>query len=204
MKTNSLKSLLLAVLTAGMFTGCVNDDDTVLPNYKPVIFGEDFETNAVDNTLLEVDGWLNYAETGTTRWKFQYYSGNNYAEFTPFGTTDAVSVGWLISPSITLGAHPGEKLVFLSAQSYVTNPANSLEILISTDFDGTNVTAANWTPLSANLPTTASTYFEFMKSGDIDLSSYSGKVNIAFRVKGSGSNTALDGGYQIDSVRIIY
>ncbi|SDJ32471.1 choice-of-anchor J domain-containing protein [Flavobacterium noncentrifugens] len=206
MKTNSVKALFLAVLTAGMLTSCVGDDDTVLPNYKPVIFGEDFELNAVDNTLLALPGWLNYNELGSSRWTSQYYSSNNYAEYSSFNSGDAVNIGWLITPSITLGAHPNEKLLFQSAQSYVTNTANTLEVLISTDFDGTvaNVTTAHWTPLSANFPTTTSTYFAFLKSGDVDLSSYSGPVHIAFRVKGSGTNTNLDGSYQIDNLRITY
>ena len=45
-------------------------------------------------------------------------------------------------------------------------------------------------------------YFEFIKSGEIDLSAYKGNINIAFKVKGSGTNNALDGSYQVDAIRI--
>lgn len=194
---------LFAIVAAGMFTGCVDDEDTQLPNYKPVIFGEDFEVNAADNTLLVTPGWINFAEEGTALWKIQEYD-SFYAEFSAFTSGNAVNTAWLVSPSFTLGTHPGEKLVFQSSQSYVTSAANTLEVLISTDFDGTNVTAANWEVLNANFPTAANKYFEYVKSGQIDLSAYSGKANIAFRYKGSGTNTALDGSYQIDQIRVFY
>lgn len=194
----------MLIIPCGLLTSCTKDDDTTLPNYSPIVLGEDFETNAVDNTLLTIAGWNNYAEAGTAKWKFQYYSSNNYAEFTSYQSGDATNIAWLISPSINMDAHSGEKLVFQSAQSYVTNVANSLEVLVSTNYDGTNVTAATWTPLNATLPTTSATYFAFIDSGFIDLSSYTGNINIAFRVKGSGTNTSLDGSYQIDNFRIFY
>ena len=203
MKANKFTTLLFAALTAGMFTGCVNDDDTSLPAYTPVVFGEDFDANAVDGEDLNVPGWRNYAQEGTVLWTSQYYSLNNYAEFSGYQSGEASNIGWLISPSINLGQHANEKLVFLASQSYVTSAANSLEVLISTNYDGTNVEAATWEPLTANLPTTASPYFEFVESGEISLAQYSGNVNIAFRVKGGNGGT-IDGGYQVDSVRITY
>lgn len=204
MKTNKLKSLLFAILAAGTLSSCVDDTDTSLPNYKPVVFGEDFETNAVDNMPLDLPGWLNFPEVGTAVWKSQYYSSNNYAEFSSFQSGNAINVAWLISPSINMDAHEGEKLVFQVAQSYVTSSANSLEVLISTDYDGTNVTTATWQNLDAAIPGTSAVYFKFYSSGMIDLSSYTGNINLAFKVKGSGTNTALDGSYQIDNVRVIY
>lgn len=199
MKLNKLTTLLFASLSIGIFSSCVNDDDTSLPEYKALVFAENFSAGA-DNTLLEIDGWLNYAETGTVRWTNQTYSGNGYAEFTSFQSGQASNIGWLITPPINLDAQEGEKLVFQAAQAYVDNAANTLEVLISTDFDGTNVTAASWQTLNATLPTTASTRFAFIKSGIIDLSRISGTAHIAFRVKGNG--TTLDGTYQIDNIRV--
>ena len=202
MKTQILKNTLFVAILALLTTGCVSDDDTSLPNYTPVLFGESFETNAVDNTELVISGWNNYAEVGTAKWRFQYYSSNNYAEFTSYQSGQAVNIGWLISPAINLDGHANARLLFQVSQSYVTSAANSLEVLISTDYDGTNVTAATWTPLPASIPGTSAEYFLFQTS-DIDLSAYSGNIHLAFKVKGSGTNTALDGGYQIDNVRII-
>lgn len=202
MKKQIFKNTLFVAIFALLITGCVSDDDTSLPNYTPVLFGEDFEINAVDNTELAITGWNNYAEAGTAKWKFQYYSSNNYAEFTSYQSGQLSNIGWLISPAINLDGHANAKLMFQVSQSYVTSAANSLEVLISTDYDGTNVTGATWQHLPAVLPGTSATYFEFQTS-EVDLSAYTGNVYIAFKVKGSGTNTTLDGSYQIDNVRII-
>lgn len=205
MKINKTLSIL-GLVSFLTLTGCSPEDDIKNPDFTPMVFSEDFSVGAVDNTILDVTGWENIAEVGTAKWREQVYSGNAYAEFSAFRyapeTPDAVNIGWLISPKIDMDTQEGEILQFQSSMSYVTSSANSLEILIATDYDGTNLTTANWTPLNATLPTTSSVYFEFIKSGEIDLSSYTGKINLAFRYKGSGTNTALDGSYQVDSVRI--
>lgn len=201
MKINKTLSILGLVSFLSL-VGCSPEDDIKNPDFTPLIYAEDFSVGAVDNTILDNTGWENIAEIGTAKWKEQVYSGNAYAEFTTFLSGDAVNVGWLISPKIDMDLNEGEKLQFRSSQSYVTSAANSLEVLIATDYDGTNLTTANWQPITANLPTTTSAYFEFMNSGVVDLSTYTGKINLAFKVKGSGTNTALDGSYQIDDIRI--
>ena len=94
------------------------------------------------------------------------------------------------------------KMQFRANQSYVSSGANSLEVFIATDYNGNNLTTANWQPITAKLPTTSTPYFEYVNSGEIDLSSYTGKINIAFKVKGSGTNATLDGTYQVDAIRV--
>lgn len=202
MKINKITLFVALVASTLGLTSCSPEDDITTPNLKLLILNEDFSRGGVDNEILITPGWTNYAETGTAKWKAQEYSGNLYAEFSSFQSNEPVNVAWLISPAIDLDKQEGEKLSFESSQSYVTSASNSLEALISTDFDGTNVTTATWTSLQATLPTTSSTYFQFIKSGVIDLSTYSGKAYIAFKVKGSGTNTSLDGSYQIDNVKV--
>lgn len=193
---------ILGLVSIVSLSGCSPEDDIKNPDFEPFVFSEDFSVGAVDNVILATEGWENIAEVGTAKWKTQVYSGNAYAEFTTFQSGEAVNVGWLVSPKIDMDANEGEKLQFQASQSYVTAAANSLEVLIATDYDGTNLTTANWQPVPATLPNTSSTYFAFIKSGVIDLSTYTGKINLAFKVKGSGTNTALDGSYQIDEIRI--
>lgn len=202
MKTNKITLFIALVASTLGLNSCSPEDDITMPNLKPLILTEDFSKGGVDNEILITPGWTNFAETGTMKWKAQEYSGNLYAEFSSFQSGEAVNVAWLISPAIDLDKQEGEKLTFESAQSYVTSTSNTLEALISTDFDGTNVTTATWTTLQATLPTTSSTYFQFIKSGVLDLSTYTGKAYIAFKVKGSGTNTSLDGSYQIDNVKV--
>jgi hypothetical protein len=58
------------------------------------------------------------------------------------------------------------------------------------------------TSLKANLPTQATPWYQFVGSGGIDLSKYTGKINIAFKYTGSGKNAALDGAFQVDDVQV--
>lgn len=60
------------------------------------VFEETF-SSATDNTDLNVEGWLNYAEDGSELWTEQVYSGNGYAEFSAYQSGDSNNVGWLIS-----------------------------------------------------------------------------------------------------------
>lgn len=197
---NKIKSLLFLALTAGIFTGCVKDDDFEVPFFQGTILSQKFE-DADDNTVLAIDGWKNISSQGSTVWKIQRFDNNGYAEFNPFGSTDAVSVGWLITPTISLTENNSNKLTFQTSQSFVTSAANKLEVLASTDFDGTNFATATWKTIPLNI-TFPSTNFTFTSSGSIDLSEFSGNVNIAFKVTGSGTDGSLDGAYQIDNVRV--
>ena len=203
MKINTIKSILFSAIVATAFTSCTNDDDFEIHKYRDVIFSEDFSENAVDNQLLVTPNWLNIAEVGAVRWKAQIYQGNAYAEFSSYQSQDVTNIGWLISPEIDMDQHENEKLLFRAAQSFVSSAANSLQVLVSNDFDGTNVANATWVPLNPTLPTTTSPYFEFIKSGEVDLSSFTGKIRLGFKVKG-GKDNAIDGTYQVDNIRIIY
>ena len=201
MKTNNFLTILGCIIFL-LTTSCSPEDDIKNPDFNPLVFSEDFSKGAVDNAVLNLEGWNNIAEVGTAKWKTQIYSGNPYAEFSSFQSGDVVNIGWLVSPVINMDTYEGEILQFQASQSFVSSSANSLEVLIATNYTGNNLATANWEPVNANLPTTSSPYFEFIKSGEIDLSAYKGNINIAFKVKGSGTNNALDGSYQVDAIRI--
>jgi len=199
MKINKIKYVLFAAMFAGILTGCV--EDTELPAHTALVLGQDFDQGA-DNTLLEIPGWTNYAEQGTSLWKIQQFSGNGYAEFSSFQSGEATNVGWLISPAFTLEENNSRLLRFYVSQSFVSSTSNSLQVYISTNYDGTNVADATWTEVQANIPGTDAEYFLFQDSGEISLAGFSGDAHVAFKVTGSGTNTALDGSYQIDNVRV--
>ena len=201
MKTNHFLPLLGCIIFL-LTTSCSPEDDIKNPDFNPLVFSEDFSKGAVDNVVLNLEGWNNIAEVGTAKWKTQIYSGNPYAEFSSFQSGDVINIGWLVSPVINMDTFEGEILQFQASQSFVSSSANSLEVLIATNYTGNNLATANWEPVNANLPTTSSPYFEFIKSGEIDLSAYKGNINIAFKVKGSGTNNALDGSYQVDAIRV--
>lgn len=166
-------------------------------------FSENFQT-VTNNSNLSLPGWTNIVQNGKLFWEGSVTSGNGAAKYAISGTKVVSNVGWLISPTINMDEHKNEILTFRSAQDDldVDSPLNSLEILVSTDFDGLNVDKANWTNLKAKFPIQATPSNEFIGSGAIDLSNYSGNIRLAFKYTGSGTNLALDGSFQIDDVQI--
>jgi hypothetical protein len=166
-------------------------------------FAENFQS-VETNTKLSLPGWANLVQKGTKFWLGTVYAGNGYAEFNTTGTKVASNIAWLISPKIDMDLHTNEVLTFRTAQHHldVDSPLNSLEVYISNNFDGLNITKATWIPLKVVLPMQATPWYQFVGSGGVDLSSYTGKINIAFKYTGSGKNLALDGAFQIDDVQV--
>lgn len=169
------------------------------------VYSEDFNT-AVDNTNLDLTNWVNFAEVGGEVWSEQYYSpdSNGYAEFSAYLTGDASNIGWLISPGIDMDAQSNEYLNFKTGQHHLDDDVlNTLEVFVSTDFDGINVLAATWIPVSANIANMSSNWYDFYDSGLIDVSSYSGTMYVAFKSTGSGTDSSLDGSYLVDDLSIL-
>ncbi|HEU4788320.1 MAG TPA: DUF5689 domain-containing protein [Flavobacterium sp.] len=166
-------------------------------------FSENFQS-VETNTKLNLPGWSNMVQKGTKFWLGTMYAGNGYAEFNTTGTKVASNIAWLISPKIDMDLHTNEMLTFRTAQHHldVDSPLNSLEVYVSNDFDGLNIAKATWVPLTVVLPKQATPWYQFVGSGGVDLSTYTGKINIAFKYVGSGKNLALDGAFQVDDVQI--
>ena len=164
------------------------------------IYTEDFQTST-NNTNLNTTGWTNYAEAGTWVWREKIFSGNGYAEFSAFGG-QALNKAWLISPALDFTTFTQKLVKFKVAQHHldVNSPNNGLEVLVSTNFDGTNVLAATWVAVPANIPTTSTAWYAFLGS-NVDLSSYSGTIHVAFKFTGSGTDTTLDGAFQVDDFK---
>ena len=167
-----------------------------------VVFEEGFDSS-VDNTDLDIAGWSNFSEEGSELWTEQVYSGNGYTEFSTYLSGDNVNIGWLVSPGINMDAQENEFLNFKNAQHHLESADNTLEVFVSTDYDGNNVLTANWIPVSANLASMSDSWYTFVDSGLIDVSNYTGTLYVGFKVTGSGTNTLLDGAYQLDDFKIL-
>lgn len=198
---NIFKTILLVIVSAGMFSSCVNDDDFEIPPFRPLIFSESFpEENINFNANFDFPGWVNFAETGSKVWIERDFDGSGYIQFSSFQSGDASNIGWAITPPINLDLSENEVLSFNSASNFVDNPANKLEVFISTDFDGTNVLTATWIPLDAVVADNTTNDYLYIPSGNIDISTYSGTIYIAFKATGNG--TTLDGLFQVDDVKV--
>lgn len=203
MKKIIIKSTFLLALFAGLLTSCVQEDDTSIPETRVPFFSEEFNIPA--STVLAIPGWTNYAEAGTIRWSARTFSGDGYAQFNTFGGTDAINVGWLISPAIDITNYPNAKFTFRSAQNFVTSPNNKLEVFVSTDFNGTDVSTATWTKVKATVADQNTTGYLYINGGAIDLAPFNnenGTIHIGFKATGSGTNTALDGLFQVDGLHV--
>jgi hypothetical protein len=173
----------------------ISDFDTVLD--------EQFD-NVVDNSIFDYTGWVNYAEVGGEFWTEQLFSGNGYVEFSGYRTGDDVNIGWLITPVFDLTGATDAYINFKLAQHHLDDEYNNtLEVFVSTDFDGTNVTAATWEKQNVVIPGEDISWYAFQDVGLIDVSTYSGNLYVAFKYIGSGTDTSLDGGYFVDDVMFL-
>ena len=155
---------------------------------------EDFQsqTNYED---INIPGWLNVATEGSRVWQGKEYSGNLYAQATSYNSGET-NVTWMITPKMDLNAMNNPVFEFKSAQAYWVH--DGLTVLISTDFDGTNVESATWTPLDCTLAGSGTPDHEWVSSGKIYLSSFTGPAYIAFKYEGSDPDQTTS--YRIDDV----
>lgn len=201
-KTFDGSSLILALNTAADVDMAGDRCTPLSIDDFSVIFEEDFQT-AVNNTNLDLPGWTNFSEAGTFKWREKTFDGNGYAEFSTYNSGSPSNIGWLISPGIDMDTQENEFLNFKTAQHHLDSPDNTLEVMVSTDYDGTNVLTATWTPISPSVASQSNDWYEFVDSGLVDLSSYTGTLYVAFKVTGSGTDLLLDGAYQVDDFIIL-
>ncbi len=195
---NILKKGLLLSFSLALLTSCVNDDETAIPSLKVPFYSENF--NEIDfNQVLDYENWTNFAEAGSKLWIEREFNDDGYAQFSSFQSGNSSNIGWLISPPIDLTDKIDVKMSFQSASNFVENSANKLEVYVSSNYDGTNVLAATWTKLDANVADETTNDYLYVPSGEIDLSAYTGQIHIAF--KATGSNT-LSGLFQVDKLNV--
>lgn len=170
-------------------------------------FTEDFE-DAVDNTDFDFPNWSNIAQSGSRKWSEQVFpltgDTNGYVEFSAFNSGNALNESWLITPAIDMDANTNVTMQFETAQHHLDGDTdgNKLEIFVLTGYNGTDISSATQIDITSQvtLPTSSVSWYEFVDSGVIDLSSYTGQVHIGFKYTGSGTDTDNDGAFQVDNL----
>ncbi|MDD4087145.1 MAG: choice-of-anchor J domain-containing protein [Bacteroidales bacterium] len=150
---------------------------------------ENFE-QAIDYQDINFSGWVNLAEEGNRKWQGKDFSGNKYAQATGYNSGLSNMITWLVTPNVNFTQQ--RYLRFKTAKAYWEHTSGQpLIVYASTDYDGSNVTSATWTPLDARLAEQADADNAWVESGDIDLSNlFSGsKIAIAFKYVGSGTES---------------
>ncbi|MEL7120702.1 MAG: DUF5689 domain-containing protein, partial [Bacteroidota bacterium] len=150
-----------------------------------------------DDTDIALSGWLNVAVKGTRVWRADSFQGNGFAQATAFQDSNSEMEAWLITPSFN--ADTARLLSFRSAQAFYVHAG--LSVLISTDFDGSDISGATWTELTVPIANNSQSNYDWVESGEIDLSAFTGtNVYVAFRYTGTGSQNTTT--FRIDDVQI--
>jgi len=173
--------------------------------FNGVVFADDFGTQ-LNGDPISGNGWTNFAEEGTVLW--ETFTDNNSAfglaaSVGAFGSDDASSVSWLISPEINFDEQDGETLNFDTSNSFADQ--SYLLLLYSTDWDGNtaNVSTANWLPiLDATIVDDETFFGDWVPSGNVDLSCLSGTAHIAFKYVGNDVDDEFNGTFELDNVAI--
>jgi hypothetical protein len=155
----------------------------------PVTEVAEYFNSAQNNTDIVIEGWSNIPAAGNRRWQGKEFDGNIYAQATGYNSGLADMEVWMITPPV-INTSGDKVLNFNSGMAFwahtVTNP---ITVLASTDFDGVNVANATWTELSANFPNSSSGNYNWIPSGQISLAEFVGNVSVAFKYKGSGTES---------------
>ena len=138
-----------------------------------------------------------------------------------FSTNAPSVVTWLVTKGVNLNATTTETLTFETKQDFLlsaipggNNVASALKVLVSTNYTGTGnpwATGVTWTDITAQATlspgsTTSNFPTNYTPSGNINLSSYTGTIYVAFRYEGAdnaGTTTDKTSAWEIDNIKIV-
>jgi hypothetical protein len=165
---------------------------------------QDFNSASLGSPIT-VNGWKTIVLDGTRTWLGKSYTPSGgatqyFAEMNPNNSGEVKNTAWLISSQVNVAGLSGATLFFQTAYSNWAGDA-TLEAFISTNFDGTDVVAATWTPISgAQLVQQADAANAWINSGNIDLSQYNSNIYIGFKYTSNGGVGAT--AFRVDNVKI--
>ncbi len=162
-------------------------------SFKQPLFIETFSTG--------LGVFKSYNVLGAQEWTTATYDDgcalmSGYASPSRFPNED-----WLISPQIDLAGRTDAVMNVYQAVKYVEGKWEFIQVMISTDYDGTSDPSVQgtWTELTIpNRPT--GTTWDFINSGDISLAAFANqKVYIAFKYR---STSSIASSWEIGSVTV--
>ena len=184
-ETSTLKAI---AMKEGYDNSAIAEATYTIQTGAVVIFNQDWEG--------EMNGWTFVSVEGEMNWTIATYQGNHYAYANGYsgGSTHA-NEDWCISPAFNLNAYSNPVLTFRTAKNY-NGP--DIEVFFSSDYNGTDPSAATWQELECALSTGSWTWTE---SGDIDLSAFSGSnCYIGFKYTCTDESAA---GWEVDDIMLV-
>ncbi len=190
----------IAVLTlTGLFAACSPEDEQELPTYSPAIFSDDFEWHTKGENPQNT--WGTNAVKGTKKWTFATFRNNSYLYFSAFDNPkEAENDTWVTSNELDIDKANLKRLTFTSTQGFVTDTLNNkLELYVLHNITESN---ADTVKLHFRKPQLNVPNFTWVNSGIVNLSQFKGKIKIAFRATGSGTDGRYDGTYEVDNIKV--
>lgn len=147
-------------------------------------------------------GWFQKQAAGDKAWYVRNFNENNYITMSGYNGT-APFDQWLLSPAIDMDKVSDKTLTFDTQVNGYGATTTTLKVYIVTD----PANLATATELKATFATAPAAgadgktkYSEWVKSGNVDLAKYKGKVYIAFRYQASkDANYAT---WRVDNVKL--
>lgn len=124
-------------------------------------------------------GWTSLKAAGDKAWYATDFNSKSYAACTGFKGTTPPYDAWLISPAIDLSKVADKKLSFDTQVNGYGSTTSVFEVYVLTSADPATATKTKLNPALPSAP--ASGYSDWLSSGELDLSSFSGTVYIGFR-----------------------
>lgn len=166
-------------------TGSGSDDQE---DDEDAIFSESFASSQGEFTITNITLPTELTAIWTFDSKYTCMKATAYAN-----STNYESESWLISPAIDLGNETSAFLSFSHAGNYFEDGKAAQQATVHISIDG----GATWTAVDG---INYFSNFNFVNSGEIDLSSYIGKtINIGFCYKSTASKA---GTWEIKNVKV--
>jgi len=143
---------------------------------------------------INYTGWINQDLLNNTLWEKRSFDENGFAQIRGF-MADAPMDTWLITPELNLTN--ASKMSFISATAFWTH--NGFTVMYSTDFSG-DIASAIWSELNPRIAGSSDPDYDWIPSGDVDLTGINGNGRIAFRYQGDPSSNT--GTIRIDDLII--
>ncbi|MBP5365211.1 MAG: choice-of-anchor J domain-containing protein [Bacteroidales bacterium] len=194
---DNIPNLLLA-----NFASAANGDRVLVTyNYSPTEPAEEQQVGGTGYSTDFEDGFDDWTEKqvqGSFNWAQKTFNDNAYIQFSA-NKAEGVEENWIVSPKIDITGCKSPKFSFSACTGYYN--AACLSVLISTDYNGTDIASATWTDVTANFAFELSKKYGTMQlAGVIDMADFvSDNLYIAFKYLGDGTN-AKTTTYQIDDV----
>ena len=153
----------------------------------------------MDDFATGIGAWTAYSVTGNEVWTPSSYGNPSYcATISGYASGNKANEDWLISPSIDFTGKTTGKLIFDTATKYT---GNSLQVYISTNYNGGAPSTATWTLVPATFAPVNSNYV-WINSGAVNISSYAANqsnVRVAFKYTSTTSSAAT---WELDNVLV--